>query len=643
MPNRIFILLFMFLPLANSLAASEIQQPAFSHDEIAAFADRYCLDCHQGEDAEAGLDLQGFFSIQSAAKQSDAWNHVIQRVHDREMPPMESELPADDERERFVQWAQQTLHRAICDNGKAAGPPLIRRLNRGEYANTIRDLLGIHINAGHALPDDGAGGEGFDNAAETLFISPIHAEKYLNAARTALNHAIKDRRGRRKIFTEIPSESVSPSDAAREILADFLPRAFRRPATEIELARFLELFEVAFEADAAFEPAIQLTLEAVLISPKFLFIWEEPNTMSQPALISDHELASRLSYFLWASMPDERLFELANKGELRNEEVLVAEVKRMLSPGRRDTRLRDFAASFIEQWLGTRALGREFKPDPSIAERYDSELEGGMKYEPIFFFEDLLKENRSLLNFIDSDFSYANRRLARHYGIRGKGRFREQPRRFEFDEGSHRGGLLGMSAVLAVSSYPHRTSPVLRGKWILETMLGTSPPPPPPDVPELEENKPNEEALSLRKRLELHRQDAQCASCHNRMDPLGFGLQNYDVLGQWRTEIDGQEIDSQGELPDGSRFDGPVELKQLLMAKKQQFVRNLTKKMLGYALSRGLTNRDYCTVDEIVEKLTTADYSTHTLILEITKSFPFRYKAGTVSPSEAGTDLPTPK
>jgi hypothetical protein len=288
------------------------------------------------------------------------------------------------------------------------------------------------------------------------------------------------------------------------------------------------------------------------------------------------------------------------------------------------SKVRGFASSFIEQWLGTRALGREFKPDPAVSNAYDSELEGGMKYEPIFFFEDLLADNRSLLNLIDSEFTYVNRRLARHYNVDGQ--FREQPKFVELPEDSRRGGLLGMSAVLAVSSFPHRTSPVLRGKWILETLLGTPPPPAPPNVPELEEDDGVAKPTSLREKLELHRADPTCASCHSLMDPLGFGLENYDVLGRWRTAVDGTKIDASGVLPGGKRFDGPEELKRLLMERKDQFIRNLTGKVLGYALGRGLTNEDRCVVESIVETLRKDDYRAQTLIKEIANSVPFRYK-----------------
>jgi hypothetical protein len=604
------------------------------------FARRYCFECHQGEEPEAKLDLARFDSVEKIVADSPVWVRILRRVSNGEMPPEGSDMPELDERARFAAWIASTLHQAACGDGISPGPAVTRRLNRSEYAATIRDLLNIHIDAGQALPADGAGGEGFDNAAETLFISPMHAEKYLDAARSALGYAFKEPRARERFLTAEPDEAVSADEAARQVLADFLPRAFRRPTSDEEINEYVELFRTMQQQDSSFDVSMQFTLEAVLVSPKFLFRLEEPNPDPEPRLISDHELASRLSYFLWGTMPDDDLLRVANEGRLNNPESIGKQTLRMLGasppdddderPRRRRRRgpekLRDFAQNFIEQWLGTRALGREFKPDPSIAGKYDSELEGGMKYEPVLFLEEILKENLSFLNLLDSDFTYANRRLARHYRIEGE--FREQPRRTDLPDDSHRGGLLGMSAILAISSYPHRTSPVLRGKWILETILGTPPPPPPPDVPELKEHHEGEAPQTLRARLEQHREDPSCASCHARIDPLGFGLENYDVLGRWRTEDAGQPIDSRGELPDGTKFDGPEQLKGVLLARKDEFIRNLTAKMLGYALGRGLTNEDHCTVEQIAQQLKDNEYSSHTLILGIVQSVPFRYKGG---------------
>ena len=601
--------------------------------EAIGLLSRFCIDCHQGEDAEANLDLEDFTSAGELADAIDAWTQIASRVSDGTMPPPEVEAPSPALRQSFVHWIRQSIRAAVCDDGISPGGPMIRRLNRNEYANTVRDLLGIHVDASHALPSDGAGGEGFDNAAETLFISPIHAEKYLEAAREALEHALKDPRSRKTLLVAQPSQEVSPEQAARKVLEEFLPRAFRRPVDEDHLSQYLDLFELAHDQEGAFTPAIKLVLEAAMVSPNFLFLWEAPNKSHEPTLISQWEMASRLSYFLWASMPDRELMELATEGRLHDERVLREQVARMLHSEtdrrglRRSSKVRGFAASFTEQWLGTRALGREFKPDKSVAgRRYDSELEGGMKYEPIFFFEDLLSDNRSLLNLIDSDFTYVNRDLARHYRV--KGEFREQPKRVELPEDSVRGGLLGMSAVLAISSYPHRTSPVLRGKWILETLLGTPPPPPPPGVPNLDAQTSDVSGKSLRERMELHRSDPTCAACHAALDPLGFGLENFDVLGQWRSETEGIAIDARGRLPDGTSFDGPEELKALLMQRKDLVIRNLTAKMLGYALGRGLTHEEDCVVEEIAEVLAEDDYRAQTLVFEIVTSVPFRYKQG---------------
>jgi hypothetical protein len=623
-------LLVCLICFGRGEASAEEEISQLSTADAVKFVQSYCVDCHAGKDAESGLDFSSFESSEAVAKSIDKWNQIATRVSERQMPPQDSELPPDDVRDAFVRWIRSTIFQAVCDDGVSPGRPMIRRMNRTEYANTVRDLLGIPIDAGHALPDDGAGGEGFDNAAETLFISPIYAEKYLQAAKSAIGHALTDPGDRQRIITATPNDQRSPEQAARTVLQDFLPRAFRRPVNEQEIAEYVTLFNRTYEEEASYDAAIEFSLVAAMVSPKFLFLYEQPGQPGEATPVSHYEMASRLSYFLWAAMPDDELTRLASEQKLQDEQVLADQVRRMLkgdvdSRGlRRDAKVRGFASSFIEQWLGTRAIGREFKPDPSIARRYDSELEGGMKYEPIFFFEDLLSENRSLLNLIDADFTYVNRRLAQHYRVDGE--FREQPKYVDLDPKDHRGGLLGMSAVLAVSSLPHRTSPVLRGKWILETMLGTPPPPPPPNVPPLEETEQTAQPTSLRQQLELHRSNPTCASCHNVMDPLGFGLENYDVLGQWRTEAGGAPIDAAGTLPSGEGFNGPEELKQLLMERKEQFARNLTRKTLGYALARGLTAEDDCVVETIVRKLAEDDYRAQTMIIEIVKSVPFRYK-----------------
>ena len=591
------------------------------------FIKRYCLECHSGKNPKASLDLSRFDSIERIVSEALLWDKILIQIVEGDMPPEEADIPALDERSNFLNWVESSLQKAACQSGPHPGPAVLRRLNRAEYSASVRDLLDIHFDAGEALPADGSGGEGFDNATETLFISPIHAEKYMDAARVAVEYAFADTRSLRRFLVAEPDEKTPPEVAARRVIEAFLPRAFRRSIRESEILEYLALFHAAYEADPSFTVAIRLTLQTVLVSPKFLFIAEEPNFDVKPHKVTDHELASRLSYFLWGSLPDDALLEAANEGNLSDPTILQEQFKRML--GKQNSRkVRDFSQNFVEQWLGTRALGREFKPDKSIR-GYDSELEGGMKYEPVFFFNEILTKNGSLLDLIKADYTYANRRLARHYRI--KGEFREQPKRVELTDENRRGGLLSMAAVLAVSSYPHRTSPVLRGKWILETILGDPPPPPPPNVPELQESESGVSSESLRERLELHRQDTACAQCHDRIDPLGFGLENYGVLGRWRDKYEGHPVDARGALPDGTTFSGPAELKLALLGRKDQFVRHLTKKMLGYALGRGLTYYDYCAVNSIVDKLRANDYRSHNLLFGIIQSVPFRFKAGIAS------------
>ena len=625
------ILVFLALnPTASSREILESDPKKTSEYREFEFIKRYCLECHSGEKPKASLDLSRFDSMDKILSESLLWDDILIRLSQGDMPPKEADLPTLNERSEFLNWVESSLQKAACQSGPHAGPAVLRRLNRAEYSASVRDLLDIHFDAGEALPSDGSGGEGFDNAAETLFISPIHAEKYMDAARVAVEYAFADPRSLRRFLVAEPDEKTSPEVAARRVIEDFLPRAFRRSIPESEILEYLALFHAAYKADPSFMVAIRLTLQAVLISPKFLFIAEEPNFDSKPHKVTDHELASRLSYFLWGSLPDDELLKAADEGNLSDSRILQEQFKRMLG-SQNSRKVRNFSQNFVEQWLGTRALGREFKPDKSIR-GYDSELEGGMKYEPVFFFHEILTENRSLLDLLKADYTYVNRRLARHYRI--KGEFREQPKRVQLTDENRRGGLLSMAAVLAVSSYPHRTSPVLRGKWILETILGDPPPPPPSNVPELEESANSVSSESLRQRLELHRQNVACAQCHDRIDPLGFGLENYGVLGRWRDKYEGHTVDARGALPDGTTFSGPAELKLALLGRKDQFVRHLTKKMLGYALGRGLTYYDYCAVNSIVDKLRANDYKSHHLLFGIIQSVPFRFKAGIAS-SEA--------
>ena len=516
--------------LAGARPAAAAPEDEFSQ----TFLKTYCLGCHSGKSPVAGINL--------AQPDPRTLNRALARVRGGDMPPVGRPAPSLVDREKFVAWADTFLRSTACAAGVAPGPSPIRRLNRSQYAATMADLLNIRVNAGHALPADGAGGEGFDNAAETLFLSPIHAEKYLAAAKEALDYGVKDPRSRTKFLIAEPNATTTPEQAAHKILAAFLPRAFRRPSTDAELEKYMVLFRGAQKRGENFTQSILFALQGVLISPHFLFRVEQPNPDPEPRLVDDYALATRLSYFLWGTMPDDALFDLAAKGKLHEPDTLKQQVARML----KDAKTAEFAEQFVEQWLNTRELGRDIKPNPELFPTYyDAELQSAIRYEPILFFKEIVSANLSLLNLLDSKFTILSNKLEKHYGLT-VGKTTQQPKRFDLPPDSHRGGVLSMAAVLAVSSYPQRTSPVLRGKWILEAILGAPPPPPPPNVPELKDNHEGAAPKTLRERLEQHRQDPVCAGCHNRIDPLGFALENYDVLGRWRTEDSGKPIDAKG-------------------------------------------------------------------------------------------------
>ncbi len=481
------------------------------------------------------------------------------------------------------------------------------------------------MDVGQALPADGAGGEGFDNSAEALVLSPLHAEKYMEAARLAMDFASKEFKSRRLILVAKPGPEVTEAQAAHEILKAFLPRAFRRRVTESEIVPYAALFHAARKQGRPFESAVFFTLQAVLISPKFLFHDEPQNDTAEVRPLDQYALASRLSYFLWGTMPEPLLFDLAAQGKLNQPEVLKALVHRMVQ----DERSVVFADRFVSQWLRTRELGTNKIPDPKMFPGYaNEELRSDIRYQPILFFRELIAQNLSLLNLIDSKYTILTNSLSKHYQEKPVGKKTDQqPEWLELPPGSPRGGLLGMAAVLAVSSYPHRTSPVLRGAWVLESLLGTPPPAPPPNVPALPEDRSGDQPTSVRERLTLHRANPACAGCHSRIDPIGFPLENFDALGGWRDTDAGKPVDSTGELADGTKIQGQAGLKAYLLARKDLMVHNLAGKMLGYALGRALRPADACVVDDIAAQVKYHDYSAQTLIEATVLSVPFRYQA----------------
>jgi len=450
----------------------------------------------------------------------------------------------------------------------------------------------------------------------------------MELAKMVTDMAAMDFKPRARVLIAQPGPNVTSDEAARQILTIFLARAFRRPATAAQIKPYLELYAAAKERGQTFEQSIFFSLRAVLVSPMFLFRAEPPNPTAAQRPLDQYALASRLSYFLWGSMPDELLFDLAADGKLNDSKVLRELVGRMV----RNDRSFVFAQRFVDQWLHIRDLGANKAPDASTYPLWtkDADLRGDITLQPIYFFREMLIRDMPILDLIDSKFTIGTSHLAKHFGLKLplNANSTSQPQWVELPAGSHRGGLLGMPAVLAVSSHTYRTSPVLRGAFILDSILGTPPPPPPADVPPLEENKEGGPAKTVRERLAQHRASPNCAGCHSRIDPLGFALENYDVMGKWRDEESGKPVDSSGEMNDGTKINGPDALKAAILERRDVFARNLTNKLLGYALGRGLTLQDSCTVDAILSKLRENGYKSRTLIEEIVLSTPFREQQG---------------
>jgi len=413
---------------------------------------------------------------------------------------------------------------------------------------------------------------------------------------------------------------------ARKIIGDLAHRAYRRPVTQPEVNQLVSLITMARRHGDSFEEGLVQAIEAMLVSPHFLFRIERGQAAAATVAgataatpLSDHELASRLSYFLWSSMPDDELLACADRGTLKQPTVLAAQVRRML----KDPKSHALVENFGGQWLELRKL-ESVKPDRARYPEFDDYLRMSMRRETEMFFDNIVRQDLSVLDFVDGNYSFLNERLAQLYKIPGISG--PDFRRVELT-GTDRGGVLTQASVLTVSSYATRTSPVLRGKWILENFLNAPPPPPPPDVPNLDEAKIGQSA-SLREQLEQHRANPTCASCHSRMDPLGFGLENFDAIGAWRVRDGKFAIDAAGTLPDGRSFKGPRELKAILRADRDSFAEGLTEKLLTYALGRGLERYDRPTVKQIAKQLAADDYRFSTLVLEIVRSLPFQMRRG---------------
>jgi hypothetical protein len=637
----------LLLGVAGTLAAGDAPAEQRHFDQrIRPILEKYCYSCHGPEKRKGDLDLAVFTTLSSAQEHQHVWTGVLERVQADEMPPEGAKQLEFGERQDLIEWSRRLQPKEVDCTKLASdrtvnfytGNVMSRRLNRDEYERTVRDLVGIDVRPGRLLPADGAGGEGFDTTGDTLFTSSLTVEKYLEAAELITATILPDdpatlspeiAAARTRLLGRLPSAEHPPRQAAHEVLARFLRRAFRRSVTPEEVAGFLRVFDHASARGDGYDAALRLALTGVLISPHFLFLVEPEPEQGDVQPLGPFPLASRLSYFLWASMPDEELLALAESGRLLDPAVYLAQIRRLLN----DPRAASIGERFALQWLEIDKLGHEVKPDPQRYPEF-ARLVDAMRGEVVALVNEVFLRDRPLMELIDSDYVLVDRTMAAHYGmpVPAGDSFSRQPA-----PSRERGGITGVAAVHALTSYPLRTSPVLRGRWILEVLLGEKVPPPPPDVPALADDDHHLSAVDLREQLERHRRDPTCSSCHQRMDPLGFSLESFDNLGRHRTQADGRPIDVSAKLANGQVFDGPAGLKKILTERRDQVLRHLARKLTGYALGRQLSRHDDCVVRDSLAALAANGWRASVLVETIAQSKPFRYRYYAGKPAKAAT------
>jgi hypothetical protein len=734
--------------------------------EVQPVLERYCFGCHGNGKKKGDVALDKFKSAKAVLADRKVWKTVGEVLEQGLMPPENKPQPSEQQRAALVAFVNGAVNEVDCSGPRDPGRVTIRRLNRNEYNNTIRDLVGVDFRPAAEFPSDDTG-YGFDNIADVLSMSPLLVEKYLSAADEILErvynrpdpykavtaryvaaelrgdsgapfdnsawkfqqngqawkshevaiegdyeirvrayqeafgdeaakmivrvddkdlqtfdvkaterrksdtfsvrqhlargkHKIaagftnnakddtnpdKSKRGDRnlvllsfaiegpfnpkpnqvrdplkELFFVTPGSGLTEAQAARQVIERFATRAFRRPVTKEEGERLIGLYLNARRDGETYEKSVRVPLTAVLVSPYFLFRIEPdpPGAPGTVRALNDYELATRLSYFLWSSMPDEELIKLAAQGRLKDSGVLEQQVKRMLA----DAKSAEFVRNFVGQWLELRNL-ESHEVDQRRFRRFGSTLRSAMRRETELFFENVMKEDRSILEFLTADYTFVNEPLAQHYGLKDAKVKGEEDFVKVSLAGTPRRGVLTQGSILTLTAMPTRTSPVKRGVFILEQILGTPPPPPPPGLPPLPDKPADEARAPLRERLANHRADPTCASCHVRMDGLGFALENFDPVGQWRDQEGRFPVDSTGELTGGKKIKGAEGLRDLLVSRKSDFVRCLAEKMLTYSLGRGIEEYDRCTVKEITQAVGKTEYRFSGLVMGIVKSDAF--------------------
>ena len=588
-------------------------------DKISPFVTAYCLDCHGETRKKAGVAFHRALKNPGDGVYNKQWKQALASVKAHDMPPEEAKKqPTEEERQTFRDWVAALKYLSPKDPGSF----VIRRLTKVEYGNSLHDLYGVDPAIVQELPDEVLG-EGYLNV-----LSPLQMEQYLSIANAVLARILAPDGApptqiQKRLFGEPPARGGDVRVAARKVARSLARNAYRRPPSEAELDVLLGVFDLGTENKLAYPAALRLMLKAVLVSPQFLFITPEGEAESGREIVplDDHQLASRLSYLLWATMPDAELSALADKGKLHEPTILNAQVRRLL----KDARSRALFDGFGAQWLGLGNLASKTF-DTAKFPLMTAAMRSAMYDEARLFFESIVRENRSVVSFIDSDYTFLNETLAAIYGLE-KTVTGSAMRRVRLTD-ANRGGILGMPGILATTSFPNRTSPVKRGVWVLEQILGDHVPSAPPNVPALDKQDKQKIAnLTLRQRTELHRTNPVCANCHKILDPIGFGLENFDAIGRWRDQDDtGGAIDAAGELPGGKRFASPKELKTIIAGRTGDLARNLTEKLLAYALCRQLEGYDEIVVDQLMEVIAKDGYRMQTLITEIVTSYPFTHR-----------------
>jgi len=628
--QSLFIWLTLIGCAITCTASAQIPaQPDFS-THIQPLLETLCFDCHGNGAEEGKVQFDTAESIAELTANRQLWGKVWENLLAETMPPADMPQPTQAEREMLSRWIGQTVFQ-LDPERPDPGRVTIRRLNRVEYGYSVLDLLGVKFPVADHFPGDDTG-YGFDTIGDVLTVPPTLMDKYFVAAARISEKILAeasdeptDRSGiYQRVFgpTEPPAERDQQLQAARQIVERLATRAYRQPVDEATVEKLLELTKPAFEAgQIPYEEMVCRAIEAILVSPRFIYRAEFQPGPDDPLSVhplDEFSLASRLSYFLWSSLPDQHLLNLAAEGKLRAE--LEDQVQRMLH----DKKSNRLVENFVGQWLQTRdvaTLHRSKELGKTLGNTRHS-----LRYETEALFKHIMRGNRPVIELINANYSFLNEKLAKFYGIPDvEG---DELRLVQFPLGSVRGGILTHASVLLVTSNPDRTSPVKRGQFILDNILGTPIPPAPSDIPDLEDSQEGDQQLGFRAQLERHRADPSCAVCHDRMDPLGLGLENFNAIGLWREEEQGQPIDASSQLASGEKFADIRELREILSQKKRLFYRCLTKKLMTYALGRGIEYTDIPTVETTVEKMLADEGRFSTMLMSLLESPQFQSRRG---------------